>query len=143
MMKSQSRSILDTPLEPVIGLAEGETRWRGMTASCGIHNPDKPCPRLQRRKHGAGDIRGAVAAAEFHRLDATGIDLVDRALDALAGRGRGLEAMLVGQPVQHHGGGKDHARRVGLALSHDVGRGAVAGWNTAWRSPMSAEGAMP
>jgi hypothetical protein len=24
--------ILDTPPEPVIGLAEGETRWRGMTA---------------------------------------------------------------------------------------------------------------
>src|SRR5258705_2883933 len=31
MMKSRSRSVLDTPLEPVIGLAEGETRWRGMT----------------------------------------------------------------------------------------------------------------
>jgi hypothetical protein len=23
--------LLDTPLEPVIGLAEGATRWRGMT----------------------------------------------------------------------------------------------------------------
>jgi hypothetical protein len=31
MMESKSRSVLDTPLEPVIGLAEGETRWRGMT----------------------------------------------------------------------------------------------------------------
>src|SRR6266478_4299271 len=31
MMKSRSRSVLDTPLEPVIGLAEGETRWRSMT----------------------------------------------------------------------------------------------------------------
>jgi hypothetical protein len=31
-MESRSRSMLDTPLEPVIGLAEGETRWRGMTA---------------------------------------------------------------------------------------------------------------
>jgi hypothetical protein len=30
-MESKSRSILDTPLEPVIGLAEGETRWRSMT----------------------------------------------------------------------------------------------------------------
>jgi len=30
--KSRSRSVLDAPLEPVIGLAEGETRWRGMTA---------------------------------------------------------------------------------------------------------------
>src|SRR5450759_2268182 len=29
----RSRGVLDTPLEPVIGLAEGETRWRGMTES--------------------------------------------------------------------------------------------------------------
>ena len=26
-----SYGVLDTPPEPVIGLAEGETRWRGMT----------------------------------------------------------------------------------------------------------------
>jgi len=31
MMESIDRSVLDTPLEPVIGLAEGETRWRSMT----------------------------------------------------------------------------------------------------------------
>ena len=30
-MESKRRGVLDTPLEPVIGLAEGETRWRGMT----------------------------------------------------------------------------------------------------------------
>jgi hypothetical protein len=30
-MKSRGRGVLDAPLEPVIGLAEGETRWRGMT----------------------------------------------------------------------------------------------------------------
>jgi hypothetical protein len=29
--KSRGRGVLDAPLEPVIGLAEGETRWRGMT----------------------------------------------------------------------------------------------------------------
>jgi hypothetical protein len=28
IMESRSHSVLDTPLEPVIGLAEGETRWR-------------------------------------------------------------------------------------------------------------------
>lgn len=28
---SIGRGILDSPLQPVIGLAEGETRWRGMT----------------------------------------------------------------------------------------------------------------
>jgi hypothetical protein len=31
VMESRSRGVLDTPPEPVIGLAEGETRWRGMT----------------------------------------------------------------------------------------------------------------
>ncbi|HTF01254.1 MAG TPA: hypothetical protein VK621_21805 [Bradyrhizobium sp.] len=30
--------ILDHPLEPVIGLAKGETRWRMMTAE--LENPD-------------------------------------------------------------------------------------------------------
>jgi hypothetical protein len=31
MMESIDRGVLDTPLEPVIGLAGGETRWRSMT----------------------------------------------------------------------------------------------------------------
>ena len=31
VMESIDRSVLDTPLEPVIGLAGGETRWRSMT----------------------------------------------------------------------------------------------------------------
>ncbi len=34
-MESKSCGVLDTPLEPVIGLAEGETRWRSMTTRCG------------------------------------------------------------------------------------------------------------
>jgi hypothetical protein len=33
--KSQDLGVLDAPLEPVIGLAEGETRWRGMTRPVG------------------------------------------------------------------------------------------------------------
>jgi len=28
---------VDTPLEPVIGLARGDTRWRGMTIVAGEH----------------------------------------------------------------------------------------------------------
>jgi hypothetical protein len=32
-MESMSCGVLDTPLEPVIGLAGGETRWRSMTTS--------------------------------------------------------------------------------------------------------------
>jgi hypothetical protein len=39
MMESKGRSVLDTQLKPVIGLAEGETRWRGMTAVFGRHLP--------------------------------------------------------------------------------------------------------
>ena len=39
VMESKGRGVLDTPLEPVIGLAEGETRWRGMTALLGTGNP--------------------------------------------------------------------------------------------------------
>jgi hypothetical protein len=35
MIEPRSRSVLDAPPEPVIGLAEGETRWRGMTAFSG------------------------------------------------------------------------------------------------------------
>jgi hypothetical protein len=31
--ESRGRGVLDTPQEPVIGLAEGETRWRGMTVA--------------------------------------------------------------------------------------------------------------
>src|SRR6476646_9074697 len=31
--ESRRRRLLDHPLEPVIGLAEGETRWRLMTAN--------------------------------------------------------------------------------------------------------------
>src|ERR1700688_1685133 len=49
---------------------------------------------LQRREHRVADIGGAVLAAELHRLDPLRIDLVDGALDALAGFGRGLQAML-------------------------------------------------
>ncbi len=54
MMQSRSRGVLDTPLEPVIGLAEGETRWRGMTVVgwakrgvtiCSDTHRDKFCSR--------------------------------------------------------------------------------------------------
>jgi hypothetical protein len=31
VIESIGRGVLDAPPEPVIGLAEGETRWRGMT----------------------------------------------------------------------------------------------------------------
>src|SRR5258705_3065912 len=58
-MESKSRGLLDAPLEPVIGLAKGETRWRGMTTVrmaqladrlCGL---DQPRARRRRGEHGA------------------------------------------------------------------------------------------
>jgi hypothetical protein len=35
VIEPRGRGVLDTPLEPVIGLAEGETRWRGITVEGG------------------------------------------------------------------------------------------------------------
>jgi hypothetical protein len=35
ILKSIGCGVLDTPQEPVIELAEGKTRWRGMTIECG------------------------------------------------------------------------------------------------------------
>src|SRR5712675_3297310 len=66
MMKSRSRSVLDTPLEPVIGLAEGETRWRSMTifARKRRSNPDSVIPGWS-----AGpDLRCAIAHRGISRF---------------------------------------------------------------------------
>src|SRR5467141_4548912 len=73
MMESIGRSVLDTPLEPVIGLAEGETRWRSMTIFA----------RKRRRFHlsfcggGYGLLRGACHPARVRATerDAGYIDL--------------------------------------------------------------------
>src|SRR6266850_4333717 len=40
VMETRSCGVLDTPLEPVIGLAGGETRWRSMTVFASL-----PCAR--------------------------------------------------------------------------------------------------
>ena len=50
-MESKSCRVLDTPLEPVIGLAGGETRWRCMTVFAGamrrsIRTPSFPDVQL-------------------------------------------------------------------------------------------------
>ena len=39
MIESRGRGVLDAPPEPVIGLAAGEARWRGMTGerSANLH----------------------------------------------------------------------------------------------------------
>jgi len=49
VMESRNCGVLNPPLEPVIGLAEGETRWRRMTAAGGaapcINTPNGHTPR--------------------------------------------------------------------------------------------------
>jgi len=59
MMKSRSRSVLDTPLEPVIGLAGGETRWRSMT----IFARSDLSAVAQRRRNCF--VRGALSSARI------------------------------------------------------------------------------
>ena len=56
-MEPKSCGVLDTPLEPVIGLAEGETRWRSMTV-------DDAATRSFRF---AGQLQLAAACACFCR----------------------------------------------------------------------------
>jgi hypothetical protein len=57
-MESRSRGVLDTPLEPVIGLAEGETRWRGMTPEL-----EQLTPHTNR--HGRSSFRANSRAKAF------------------------------------------------------------------------------
>jgi hypothetical protein len=57
--------VLDTPLEPVIGLAEGETRWRSMTILCG-GAASVPSPLLGEGQGGGGGIGTA-------RVDLVGV----------------------------------------------------------------------
>src|SRR5215212_11303459 len=85
-----------------------DTRLRGYDTKCGaaawivaMMAPESLArsQNLKRRKHRLGDIGSAVPTAEFHRLDAVGINLVDGALDTLAGFGRRLQAVLVSEPV--------------------------------------------
>src|SRR5258706_7516539 len=51
----ESRGVLDTPLEPVIGLAKGETRWRGMTTYRGSWR----CHRRAMMEQGGEAIRAS------------------------------------------------------------------------------------
>ena len=41
------RGVLDAPPEPVIGLAEGETRWRGMTVVVVVAAPAYTASQLK------------------------------------------------------------------------------------------------
>jgi hypothetical protein len=56
MIKPHRRSVLDSPPEPVIGLTEGETRWRGMTPRVGKH--------IERRSSAAHPTRHCEARSD-------------------------------------------------------------------------------
>jgi 2-polyprenyl-6-methoxyphenol hydroxylase-like FAD-dependent oxidoreductase len=58
VMEPRSRGILDTPPEPVIGLAEGETRWRSMTISAGAASALRVC-----RTHPSSTASASVTAS--------------------------------------------------------------------------------
>src|SRR5258705_6314089 len=61
-MEPGSRGVLDTPPEPVIGLAEGETRWRSMTASPSIQHPLLVGAVERKRRH--VDLKALAALAD-------------------------------------------------------------------------------
>src|SRR5262245_41056310 len=82
---------------------------------------------IERAQHGAGDRGGAVAAAEFARLEPRGKGAVDGGLDGAGGVRGPVMAMTVGEPVEHERSGENHGGRIGEPLAHDVRRGAVAG----------------
>src|ERR1700689_2941727 len=71
IMRSRSRGVLDTPLAPVIVLAEGETRWRGMTGGGCSCCDDRPISKRQRRRCGVEpDLRRLVDMRAHGMADA-------------------------------------------------------------------------
>jgi hypothetical protein len=69
-MESKCRGVLDTPLEPVIGLAEGETRWRGMTISYGAGANALFAPRLA---YSASNTALAISAVPLRPPNSIGL----------------------------------------------------------------------
>jgi len=57
VFKRRGRGVLDAPLEPVIGLAEGETRWRSMTERRESMFPRHEMPELFKQNHPQRDQR--------------------------------------------------------------------------------------
>jgi len=59
--KPRSRGVLDTPQEPAIGLAEGATRWRGMTTVSAAQRENAKLRVLLPRPALAGRGLGSLA----------------------------------------------------------------------------------
>src|SRR2546427_2918855 len=80
---------------------------------------------IERAQDGGGDRGGAVAAAEFARLEPRGKGAVDGGLDGAGGLRGPAMAVTVGQPVEHQRGGVNHGGGGWGAPAPDVGRGGV------------------
>src|SRR4051794_24783879 len=65
MIEPRSRSVLDHPLEAVIGLAKGETRWRVTTAECDA----SPCPYDARQRLSLVQRMPPPRASVVRRID--------------------------------------------------------------------------
>jgi hypothetical protein len=65
VIESKRCGVLDTPLEPVIGLAGGETRWRSMTASCGAWLFENRIGRMRARQDAVIPAENPQVAAGF------------------------------------------------------------------------------
>jgi hypothetical protein len=77
VLELKSRSVPDTPLEPGIGLAKGETRWQGMTGGARRARDTKASNLLII----LADL-GVGAQHRIHRLEQVAHPLLaDRALD--------------------------------------------------------------
>ncbi len=72
VIESSGRSVLDSPPQPVIGLAKGETRWRGMTAEFGDATVATHSARNdEREEHALISVRAPDAAQRSRRCEAS------------------------------------------------------------------------
>src|SRR5882757_3661473 len=97
-MEPGSRGVLDTPPEPVIWLAEGETRWRSMTASPSIQHSLLVGAIERKRRH--VDLK-APAAPSAH--------LVSPCHEARRGRQRHARGVFEAPARREHRLLADHA----------------------------------
>ena len=97
----------------------------------------------QRGDNGASDFAGSGRASKVSRSRSVGQHGFDGAPYIRGDLSAAVIAMLLIEPIQHHGGREDGGDRIGHALARDVGALPCEGWKRPWRSLTSAEGASP
>src|SRR5262249_60758810 len=96
---------------------------------------------IERAQHGGGDRGGAVAAAEFARLESRGKGAVDGGLDGAGGLRGPAMAVTVGEPIEHQRGGENHGGGDGEPPGPGGGGGGGGGGgNRARLAPVRAQG---